>query len=522
MHTGRPRDQATTVIDAETERDHVAARRSGEGSSFVVDAITLIGGTTLAQLLTLLGTPILARLYAPEAFGVFAVFNSITSIIVVVACLRYENAIMLPESDRDAVNLLAVSLVIISLFSALSALVLSVGHHGVLEWLNVPELEQYLWLLPVAIFAGGAFLPLNYWNSRTKHFRRLSIARINRSVAMTGTQLGAGFAGYGTGGGLIGGGVVGNLIATCVLGLQIWRDDHPVFRHSIDRRGMIEGMKRYRNFPLYDAGANLLNAGSSQLPVFLLSTFFSTVVVGFYSMSLMVLQLPLNFIGVSLSQVFFQRAAEARHSGGGALSRLVEGTVAHLILLGMLPVSVLMLTGGEVFSVVLGQNWAEAGTYAQILALWIFFVFISSPISSLISIYEKQRFALGYNVVTTGARAGALVAGGLIGDPRVAIMLYAGTGVAIYALANVMLLRWAEASVYRIASGVSRYLVCGIPIWSVILLEKWVFPANPLLIVVTAAAGAVLYYSILYRQNAVFRAPVENAIRKIGIAPGSK
>ena len=64
--------------------------------NFASDVLTLAGGTTFAQILTILSVPILTRLYGPEDFGVWALYISITSIITVIACMRYEYSIMLP------------------------------------------------------------------------------------------------------------------------------------------------------------------------------------------------------------------------------------------------------------------------------------------------------------------------------------------------------------------------------------------------------------------------------------------
>ena len=41
-------------------------------SSFASDVLTLAGGTTFAQILTILAAPVLTRLYGPEDFGVWA------------------------------------------------------------------------------------------------------------------------------------------------------------------------------------------------------------------------------------------------------------------------------------------------------------------------------------------------------------------------------------------------------------------------------------------------------------------
>jgi len=75
---------------------------SARPSAFGVDVLTLVTGTTIAQIITVLASPVITRLYGPETFGILALFTSITSIIAVIACMRYELAIMLPESDGEA------------------------------------------------------------------------------------------------------------------------------------------------------------------------------------------------------------------------------------------------------------------------------------------------------------------------------------------------------------------------------------------------------------------------------------
>ena len=74
-------------------------------SSFATDVLKLVTGTTFAQIIAILASPLLTRLYGPEAFGFLALFTSITSIIGVIACMRYEMAIMLPKTDEEAANL---------------------------------------------------------------------------------------------------------------------------------------------------------------------------------------------------------------------------------------------------------------------------------------------------------------------------------------------------------------------------------------------------------------------------------
>ncbi len=91
--------------------------------------------------------------------------------------------------------------------------------------------------------------------------------------------------------------------------------------------------------------------------------------MGYYALGLDVLQLPMSLIGSAISQVFFQRAAEARFNG--TLSQIVEDTFLRLSLVGIFPILLLASIGRDLFTVIYSPTWAEAGTYTQILALGV-------------------------------------------------------------------------------------------------------------------------------------------------------
>ena len=63
--------------------------------------LTLVGGTTVAQFFNFIFSPIQTRLFSPEVFGELSIFTSITSIVAVIVCLRFELAIVLPKDDEE-------------------------------------------------------------------------------------------------------------------------------------------------------------------------------------------------------------------------------------------------------------------------------------------------------------------------------------------------------------------------------------------------------------------------------------
>lgn len=471
-------------------------------SSFVSDVLKLVGGTAFAQALAVSASPILTRLYDPEAFGVAALFTAIIGVIGGVACLRYHMAIMLPKRDEEAANLLGLSLFLAAFMSILLIPIIWVCQEPMLRLLNAPDLAPFIWLASPAVFLSGAFLALNYWNSRTKRYSRLSIARINASICSTGTQIGAGIAGYPTGGSIIGAGIIGSAVSTVVLGGQIWRDDNKIFRDGIRFDGMRDGLGRYRKFPLIDTISTLLNAVSWQIPVFLLSAFFSASVVGLYALCTRVLQLPMSFIGSSISQVFFQRAAEAKAEG--TLPSLVENVFKVLVVLGLFPMLMLTLMGQNLFVIIFGIAWSEAGVYAQILGLWTFLWFISSPLSTIYIVLEKQEFGLKYNLANIVTRFISIGIGGWLGDPRISIFLFAISGLFVYSYLLQAILRFSGVSITKAMRIVFSNTKIFIPAGVIIVTLKEL-SIDPLIQVIVSAMLTAIYYIFIIKTDPLIR-----------------
>ena len=488
---------------------------SKSSSPFVSNVLKLTSGSVIAQGLGILVAPILTRLFAPEAFGVAALFTSITGIIGVVACLRYEHSIMLPKTDEEAANLFGVSVFFVLVVTGISALVILFAGDRIAQLLNSPNLSKYLWLVPPTVFVGGVFLVLNYWNSRTKHFGRLSIVRIVSSVTMQATKVSAGFAGFVSGGVLIGTTVLGQIVSTIVLGGQIWRDNRRLFKDNIRWERIVAGLRRHKRFPIYSTWSALLNSTSQQMPVLILAFYFSPEVVGYFALGRAVLGLPMSMIGTSIAQVFYQKAAEA-HSRAGDLPRVVEEVFKRLVSLGIFPILLLTLIGEDIFIVFFGERWAEAGVYVQILGLWIFFQFISSPIGTLFSVLEKQGSGLLFNGILLVTRATSLIIGGMTGDVRFTLFLFASTGVVCYGFLCFWLISKAGIPVMQALYHIVKYSMYSSPLLIVIALAKWSLGVQEIGVLLLGLFCTIMYYFLVIRQDKELKKPIHSLFQRFG------
>ncbi len=407
-------------------------------SNFAGDVIKLVSGTTIAQIFGVIVVPILARIFSPEDFGVSQVFQSMLSIVAVITCMRYELAIVLPEDDEKAANVLALTALFSFVTSLISVPIMVFGGKPLSILLGAPEMAKYLWMFPLSMFFTGIFQALNYWNTRTRRFGRLSLARLSNNVVSVGAQLVAGVAAPPTPGGLIGGSFVGTAFSSLSLMFSVWKENGRLFLANVNRKTMREMLDRYKKFPLYSTWSALLNSISWQLPAFLLSPLFSPAVVGYYSLGNRVLRMPMNLIGAALAQAFLPRASDAAKDG--KLRFVVEDTYKRLVAYSLFPLLVLSLVGRDLFIVFFGAEWAEAGLYTQILSLWTFFWFISSPLSNLFTVLERQEFSLKINLAIFLTRLASLLIGGWLKSPRLAFALFALSGVLTYGYLSVVII----------------------------------------------------------------------------------
>ncbi len=385
-----------------------------------------MAGTTFAQAMGIVVAPLLTRLYSPEDFGTVAYFVSILGIFSVVANGRYELAIVLPENDEDSANLLTISIVSAAVISVVAVILVALFRVELANSLNAPQLQNLLWIFPISLLLTGVFQPLSYWCVRRNQFKRLSLRTVSQSLVAQTLQVGTGMTLHLGATGMIAGTLFGQMAAVGYLVWQIARDEGKKIFAMINVVNLKQTLRRYKRFPLFDSWSGLLNTVSTMLPTLLLGYFFQPAIVGYYSLGQRVLTMPMSILGGSVAQVFSTRAVEAKRNGD--LADLTLKLFRKLMEIGLVPIVLITLIAPDLFTVIFGAKWVTAGHYIRWLAIWLFLVFISSPLSVLYSVLEKQREGLIVNVVMFSTRLVALIVGGMSGDAFFAIKLFGIVG----------------------------------------------------------------------------------------------
>jgi len=359
-------------------------------SEFSKNIITLLSGTVIAQAIPIAVMPILSRIYAPEDFGILAVFVSFTSVIGAIANARYEMAIVLPKEERDALALVLLGASIAFVFSVVFLAVVVVWGDFIAQLTKTPAIAPWLYFIPFSIFFIGLFNVLNYYNTRTKHFKIIARANVFKTLGLSVVNIFVGLLKQGPLG-LILGQVFSFFFGNYRLSKTVLEQKETI--KSLQIEDLKRVAKRYRNFPQLSMPSIFANVLSVNLTNLFTTTLFDIRTLGFYSMANRILGIPTVFIGQAFGQVYMQEASSSRQKTGEAY-KIFKSTLIKLVLIS-LPVFVLLyFFSEELFVLFLGEKWRVAGVYARVLVPLFWMRFITAPLSLTNIVFEKQKIAL--------------------------------------------------------------------------------------------------------------------------------
>jgi O-antigen/teichoic acid export membrane protein len=361
----------------------------------VVRGVGLIAGATAAgQVLALLLSPVLSRIYTPAAFGLSGVFISLVSILSVVGTLRYELAIPLPKDEPSAVNLLVVGLTANVGIIGLLALCVPALRDPIAVWVGVPALAGYLWLLPPTLLATGAYQLLTYWAVRKRQYTVLAQRNLYFGLAQITTMTGLGLLGLKPVGLLLGTGA-GHATGALTVARSILAHDRALLTQA-SPGGMVRMARRYVRFPLLASWSGLVNSAGSVVPLLLLSKYFGPTVAGWYVLTTRVVGAPSGLIGEAVAQVYLGEVATLARRDPQALRRLFVASFRRLLAVGVLPILLIAAPAPLWFPIVFGERWLEAGLYALVLVPLYLTQFVAVPLSTL-NVLEKQHLDLAWD-----------------------------------------------------------------------------------------------------------------------------
>ncbi len=361
---------------------------NGHDRKFWRSVASVLTGTVLSQLIPILGSLFLTRLFAPAAFGEYSVWIAAVIFLAVLVTGRFETALAI-EADGEARRL--------AMYSVLGTILLGTVGVGVLgatvvsiqpDWFPMGHGILMALVLPASSLNAAA-QTWQSWAAAEGKYKALSIMRIVQATAITSLQVAAGVfydqaetlaAAY------ILGVLLGLLLSTRLL--RLGSIEIPHFAQIVR-----EFWSRNRRFIYFSLPADAVNTAAGQLPVLIVANRFGAETAGFLALTIRVLGAPIGLLGLSVLDVFKRHAAAGYRERGECRSEYIQ--TFKVLSAGSLLFCIAVVASAEpIFVIAFGEGWRLAGTIAVWLLPLFALRFMASPLSYIVYIAGKQHVDL--------------------------------------------------------------------------------------------------------------------------------
>lgn len=311
----------------------------GEVSGVFRGMAVLATGSGLAKLVGVVSLPIVTRLYAPEDFGVMAVYSALILMLLPFMTLQYALALPLPRHDGAAMNLLVLSVGLMVMSGTVITVLLSLYAQPLLTLLSMEVLAPWWWLITLGLFGAAFYELLTYWATRRRNYRIIARTKVTQSLAGNAVKIGLGLVISGPMGLLAGqlvakSGGIGTLLRSFLCEFRAG------WRHVSWQRLRIAGW-RHKGFPIFRMPSQLLLVFSLQAPVIVVAAAFGGATAGQFGLAMTVVALPMGLIGSGVSKALYGEAAKIGSAEPSRLLSLAKATQLRLFVMALLPAGLL-------------------------------------------------------------------------------------------------------------------------------------------------------------------------------------
>lgn len=340
----------------------------------------LMFGTVLAQLIPIVASPFLTRLFTPEAFGLYGTYSAISVILAVFISARYDLAILTVEKDDEA-NILLGGFVYIACI--VSFIITLMGCFFTILY----ELDP---IFVVLIILGASLIAINSaynnWLLRNKKFIDISLNRVLLSFSIIVFQISLFFifdSIYSL--------VIGNVIAAFVL--NIFLRKRIKLNLNFNQKKFIRTIIDNNRFPRKIMIAHVMNGMANQLPMIAVGLIFGLKSAGFFYLVQRVLATPISVFIKNIADLFKQQVSQAFNSNLNVRQVYIKYLLG-LCFFSFFPFLFFYYYCVEFFVLVFGNEWSQAGEICQLMLPMFFLKFVVSPLTTIFVILKKDFFEL--------------------------------------------------------------------------------------------------------------------------------
>lgn len=351
-------------------------------NKFIGDSFLMILSSGIAQVILIITTPIITRLYSPAEFGEFTIFSNIAMILIPVINARYDLLIVNAKNDRSA-NILSQ----ISFLISLLILLILIPILAISAWLYPNFILDFIFIIIMLFLVSLTNIFTNYLNKERK-YKVLSLINVFRAGSMALLQIIFGLLSLGSLGLIIGFSL--SYITGITLGYKTFKKHFNIVRNKEETKALFLENK---NQLVYSTPSILLNSLSFSVVVFFIGILYTNTEVGIYGMAIRVLGIPVTIISLGLSKIFMQQANDYYIERGNFRNLLLKFS-STLVIVSIILYVPLYLFSEELVNILLGHSWVDAITVIKIVIPLFVIRLIVSTVSLSVIVLQKQQLEL--------------------------------------------------------------------------------------------------------------------------------
>ncbi|HFN9411386.1 TPA: type 8 capsular polysaccharide synthesis protein Cap8K [Staphylococcus aureus] len=351
-------------------------------NKFIGDSFLMILSSGIAQVILIITTPIITRLYSPTEFGEFTIFSNIAMILIPIINARYDLLIVNTKNDRSA-NILSQ----ISFLISLLILLILIPIFAISAWLYPNFILDFIFIIIMLFLVSLTNIFTNYLNKERK-YKVLSLINVFRAGSMALLQIIFGLLALGSLGLIIGFSL--SYIAGITLGYKTFKKHFNIVRDKEETKALFLENK---NQLVYSTPSILLNSLSFSVVVFFIGILYTNTEVGIYGMAIRVLGIPVTIISLGLSKIFMQQANDYYIEHGNFRNLLLKFS-SILVIVSIILYVPLYLFSEELVNILLGHSWIDAITVIKIVIPLFVIRLIVSAVSLSVIVLQKQQLEL--------------------------------------------------------------------------------------------------------------------------------
>lgn len=357
-----------------------------KNSNGIKSVLKISSGTMFGQLLSMVTLPIMTRIYGAATMGVWTTVVSVATIINSFSDLGMSGAIMVGEDDEEVGKIYRV-ISTLTLMVALIAGVVVYIYYQFVENDNGIELSFFIAFIVIYIWTSQQTQNCYSWLNRKGEYNVLMKNPLINNGTIAVIAILIGLCGMTQHGYYIGC-ICGQIITIIHMKRRL-----PKKMFTFHKKDFVDVISTYNRFVKYQLPTNVLANIKNQLPTLLIRSLFGTEMLGYYSITMRILQLPITLLANSIGRVFFKTTSEMKRNNE-PLGEYVFINLERALKIAVIPI-IGLIAFGKIFIVVFfGREWQIAGDLLSIISCQTLFNFLMMSTNGIHITLDKQNYAM--------------------------------------------------------------------------------------------------------------------------------